>query len=217
VSSSQTGDGRTADRPRRAGRRAVGNPLALAVLAILADRPTHPYEVGRLLRERRKESSIKLNYGSLYMVVEQLARAGFITARETEREGNLPERTVYALTDAGRRELRDWMRDLLGTWRKEYRQFESALALIYVLPPGEAVALLRQRRAQLDTEIEREAAEYDDARARGVARLFLIEAEYRLALLRAERGCVESQVSLIEDNDPRIDRWWRELHLRREE
>ena len=194
----------------------VGNPLALAVMAILADRPTHPYEVAHLLRERRKELSIKLNYGSLYMVVGQLVRAGFIATRATERDGNLPERTVYALTAAGREELRDWMHDLLGNWRKEFHQFESALALIYVVPPGEALDLLRQRRDQLDAEIVRAGAEYEDARARGVGRLFLIEAEYRLALLRAERECVDSQIALIVDNDPEIDRWWRELHLGRD-
>jgi DNA-binding PadR family transcriptional regulator len=186
-------------------------------MAVLSERPAHPYEVSRLLRERRKEDSIKLSYGSLYMVVEQLVRVGYIAPLETEREGNLPERTVYALTDAGRRELRDWMRDLLGTWRKEFRQFESALALVYVVPPAEAVELLRRRRGQLDAEIARAVGEYEDARARGVGRLFLIEAEYRLALLRAERDCVDSQVALIVDNDPEIDRWWRELHLRREE
>ena len=56
------------------GSRKVSNPLALAVLAVLAHGPMHPYEMGRTLRERRNEQSIRLNYGSLYMVVDQLSR-----------------------------------------------------------------------------------------------------------------------------------------------
>ena len=53
-------------------RRRVSNPLALAVLGTLIERPMHPYEISTTLRERGKETSIKLNYGSLYSVVESL-------------------------------------------------------------------------------------------------------------------------------------------------
>ena len=41
------------------------NPLALAVLALLFERPMHPYEMAATLRQRHKEDSIKLRYGSL--------------------------------------------------------------------------------------------------------------------------------------------------------
>ena len=77
------------------------NPLALAVLALLFERPMHPYEMGVILRQRHKEDSIKLRYGSLYTVIDLLLRRGFITARETGRDGRRPERTVYEITPAG--------------------------------------------------------------------------------------------------------------------
>ena len=76
------------------------NPLALAVLICLAERPMHPYEVATTLRQRQKHESVRLNYGSLYGVVESLERRGLIEAQETRRSGRLPERTVYRLTDA---------------------------------------------------------------------------------------------------------------------
>src|SRR5690242_11005973 len=59
-------------------RRRVSNPLALAVLACLTERPMHPYEISTTLRTRGKEKSIKLNYGSLYAVVESLQKHGLI-------------------------------------------------------------------------------------------------------------------------------------------
>ena len=80
----------------------------------------HPYELGRTLRENGDERSIKFNHGSLYMVVGQLARAGFITEQETSRGGQRPERTVYALTDAGRAELRDWLPSWSAQPQHEY-------------------------------------------------------------------------------------------------
>src|SRR5271170_4384245 len=111
-------------------RRKVGNPLALAVLACLFERPMHPYEMAGTLRERHKDESIKLNYGSLYSVVESLQRHELIEAQETERKGRRPERTVYAITNAGALELTDWLSELLSTPVKEYRQFEAALSLL---------------------------------------------------------------------------------------
>src|SRR6201998_3987792 len=121
------------------------NPLALAVLALLFERPMHPYEMGVILRQRHKEESIKLRYGSLYTVIDLLLRRGFIAARETGRDGKRPERTVYEITAAGRDELHAWMTDLIAEPVKEYPQFEPALCLLPVLPPDEALALLRQR------------------------------------------------------------------------
>ena len=51
---------------------------------------------------------------------------------------------MYALTDAGRDELRDWLRELVEEPQHEYPHFVAALSLIAALPPGEVVELLRQ-------------------------------------------------------------------------
>ena len=74
------------------------NALSLAVLTLLFEKPMHPYEMSTTLRHRSKEESIRLNYGSLYAVVESLRKKGLIAVGETLREGNRPERTVYELT-----------------------------------------------------------------------------------------------------------------------
>src|SRR5207342_3039788 len=116
-----------------AGRRAVSNPLALAVLVTLCERPMHPYEMASTMRSRGKERSIKLNYGSLYTVVNNLARHGLIEAMGAGREGWRPERTVYRVTEAGRKELDDWMAELVAVPVKEYPQFEAALSELPVL------------------------------------------------------------------------------------
>jgi DNA-binding PadR family transcriptional regulator len=84
------------------------NPLALAVLALLFERPMHPYEMAATLKQRHKGESIKLRYGSLYTVIELLLKRGFIAAQKTAREGRRPERTVYTLAcpDHRRRDRR---------------------------------------------------------------------------------------------------------------
>lgn len=180
-------------------RRKVANLLALAVLSYLTQRPMHPYELSRALRDHGDDRSIKFNHGSLYMVFRQLAKAGFIVEHETTRDGQRPERTVYVLTDSGRHELHNWLRELIAGPRHEYPSFVAALSLIAALHPDEAVDLLRERIQRLAEKRTETRELIDNATNSGVHPLFLIEEEYRLALLTAENSFVEQFIGRITD------------------
>ena len=193
-------------------RREVGNLLGLAVLSYLTQRPMHPYELGRTLREHGDARSIKYNHGSLYMVVQQLAKAGFVAARETTRAGQRPERTVYALTDAGRRELHDWLRELLEEPQHEYPQFVAGLSLIAALPPSEVVDLLGRRLSRLAAQRTEIRDLIDNTLAMGVHPLFLVEEDYRLALLAAESAFVEQLIHRVNDPETGWGRMWDQFH-----
>jgi DNA-binding PadR family transcriptional regulator len=172
------------------------NPLALAVLVLLYEEPMHPYQMSTTLKERRKEDSIKINYGSLYSVVESLQKRGLIETRETVRAGNRPERTVYAITEAGEGEMVDWLSRLLSDPVKEFPQFEAALSLMPALPPDRAIELLERRLDNQRSALERGRRLMVRARDAGMPRLFAIEHEYEIALLTGE---VEFLSRLLDD------------------
>jgi DNA-binding PadR family transcriptional regulator len=172
-----------------AKRRKVSNLLALSLLTLLTQRPMYPYEMASMLRERGKDNAIKINWGSFYTVVQNLEKYGFIEAVEVIREGRQPERTTYRLTDAGRAELMDWIRELLSVPEREHSSFEAALGESAVLPPDELIDLLRQRLAALEEANGLIQAELATLVAQ-VPRLFLIESEYYLAQRRAEEEWV---------------------------
>jgi DNA-binding PadR family transcriptional regulator len=198
-------------------KRKVSNPLALAVLACLFERPMHPYEMATTMRERGKDQSIKLNYGSLYTVVEALQQNGLIVAQETEREGRRPERTVYRLTDAGRMELIDWVSELLSRPAKEYTRFEAGLSLAGVLPPEDIVALLTQRCVNLEIEISQMRAILQLVQERGLQRMHVIEGEYALAMREAELAWTRNLVEEIGAGKLGDLDEWRALHRALEE
>jgi DNA-binding PadR family transcriptional regulator len=195
-----------------ATKRKVSNLLALAVLSYLMQRSMHPYELGRTLRDNGDDRSIKFNRGSLYMVVRQLEKAGYIAAQETNREGQRPERTVYALTDAGRDELREWLRDLLGEPEHEYPSFVAALSLIGALPPSQVVPLLRHRLQRLTERAAETRRLIDTVLAQGVPELFLVEEQYRLAIDNAESSYVTSLIDQITDPQTGWGPMWAEFH-----
>ena len=203
------------------------NPLALAVLALLFERPMHPYEMAATLKQRHKAESIKIRYGSLYTVIQLLVKRGFIAAKETSREGRRPERTVFALTPSGYDELRAWMQDLLRDPVNEFPQFAAGLSLLPVLPPDEAVALLRHRALRLSAEAARIEAHLTELTQQEVPvppeelppqlvgkkfpPLFVVEAEFALALIKAELAFVSELVRRITEEAWGPLDLWREL------
>lgn len=193
-------------------RRRVNNPLALAVLGCLAERPMHPYEISTTLRERGKEASIKLNYGSLYSVVETLQKHQLIEARETTREGRRPERTVYAITPAGTEEFEDWLAELLSTPVKEYSSLEAGLSLAAALPPDEVARLLDHRAERLRIEVRGLQANHDAARDNHFPDIFLIESHFRQAMLTAELRFVEQLSRDIRSSALSGTKGWRRMH-----
>jgi DNA-binding PadR family transcriptional regulator len=178
--------------------RSRSNPLALAVLTCLYERPMHPYEINQTLRSRAKEASIRLNYGSLYGVVGSLEKYGLIRAVETVRAGKRPPRTVYDITEAGRTEMSEWLSELVAVPVKEFLQFEAGLSLLGALPPDDAVALLRQRCEALEVQLDQSRALHEALSKRGLPRLFSIESEYEAALLEAELAFTRGLVADID-------------------
>jgi DNA-binding PadR family transcriptional regulator len=188
------------------------NPLALAVLITLYERPMHPYEVATTLRQRNKHESVRLNYGSLYAVVDSLERRGLIVPQETARAGRLPERTVYDLTEAGRIEMHDWLTDLIATPVNDYPAFEAALSFLPALPPADVVGLLAERALRLEAEIVQSRSTHEMVAKHGLPRLFSVEGEFRLALRQAELDFVRSLIDDIESGELDGVDWWRAIH-----
>jgi DNA-binding PadR family transcriptional regulator len=192
--------------------RTRSNPLALAVLTCLYEKPMHPYEMSQTLRARGTDQAVRLNFGSLYSVVAGLERRRLIKAVETVREGRRPERTVYDITDRGRTEVSEWLAELLSVPVKEYLQFEAGLALIAALPPDEVVDLLRRRHDALDLQIEQTEATLAALEKRNLPRLFLLENEYQLALHQAELAWIRQLVADIRSGTLGGIEAWRAWH-----
>jgi DNA-binding PadR family transcriptional regulator len=171
---------------------ALANPVALAALGALLERPMHPYQLASVLAGR----GVPVNRGSLYDTVDAMTRAGWIEPRPAERAGARPRRTPYALTGGGRAELVRRLDAQIRAPRREFREFLGAVSHVGVLGPERAADALGERARGLDAFIAEDQRRLDEAMGGDVPRLFVIEAEYALAMLRAERDWV---LALIED------------------
>src|SRR5262245_32339337 len=192
-------------------KRKVDNLLALAVLAELTQRPMHRYELASVLRAHGKERDMDVKLSSLYTVVQNLAKHGFLEAVGNARQGRRPERTTYRITEAGRRELEEWTRALSSEPRSEHPRFTAGLSIMMVLPPEDVIALLHVRLTRLEETIAARRAELAEIR-RDVPRLFLAEDEYALAMLEAEAAWVRALWNELATGSHPDLAGWREWH-----
>ena len=194
-----------------AKRRKVSNLLALALLSLLAQQPMYPYEMAQTLRARGKDRTIRINWGSLYTVVQNLEKHGFIEAAGTNREGRQPERTTYRITEQGMAELRDWLRELLSEPDDQPTPFAAALAEGGILPPDEMAELLAQRLARLDKANAAHQAELTVWSER-LPQILLIESDYELAMRKAQADWVRGLLSAITEGTLGGMDTWRKIH-----
>ncbi|MFD4462687.1 PadR family transcriptional regulator [Nocardia sp. NPDC058480] len=172
-----------------ATKRKVNNLLALAVLSVIVQRPMHRYEIAATLRAHGKDRDMDIKWGSLYTVVQNMEKAGFLEVIGSERDGARPERVIYRITDAGRAEMADWTRELLAAPEPEHHRFTAGLSILAVLPPDEVAVLLGTRIAALEQTIATTRAELTELT---LPRLFLVESEFGLAMLEAEASWARS-------------------------
>ncbi|WP_231610714.1 PadR family transcriptional regulator [Rhodococcus sp. CX] len=152
--------------------------MAIAVLALLEERPMHPYEMYVLLLQRREENLVKLRAGSLYHTVSRLAERNLVQELGIERAGNRPERTTYRITPAGAEAMRTRIAEILRLPVREYPIFPLGLGEAHNLPADEVIALLGERITRLRDNLEELDVIREWVTCNGVPRRYWISLEY---------------------------------------
>jgi DNA-binding PadR family transcriptional regulator len=179
------------------------SPLAMLLLALLVEAPMHPYRMQQVIKERGQDQLVNVaQRNSVYQALDRLVREGLARAGETTREAGRPERTIYEITEEGAATFRRWLLEMLPAPAREFPEFPVALSFLALLSPAETRELLDRR-----VEALQERVTAIDAQApAGLPRLFLMEDEYRGAMLRAELEWLRRVVRDLDDGTLTWDR-----------
>lgn len=176
-------------------------PLAIGALALLNERPMHPYEMYQTLMERHEDRFIKIRPGSLYHTVERLETAKFVKATGTDRDGNRPERTTYAITRAGSSALTNRITEVLSDPVNEFPIFPVALSQSHELPSKKVIACLNTYVDRLDELITEIRGLLDVARSEGVSEAFWITGDFIITVKTAERDWITTMIDRLASKD----------------
>jgi DNA-binding PadR family transcriptional regulator len=162
-----------------------------ALLSLLADGESYGYELKGAFERSVGPQWGALNIGHLYQVLDRLKRDGHVEVVRAEPQPRRPDRLIYAITDRGRAELRDWLRTSSPP-AAGYRD-DLYLKLVAAARAGDAelAAVIRRERerrlGELHTLRELAAREHDPPAAlltEGAA--LHVEAQLRLLGLAEE-------------------------------
>ena len=142
---------------KRSGTRAGRGEVRSAVLALLAERPMHGYQIIREIEER-SGGSWKPSAGSVYPTLQLLADEGFISAEESNG------RKIYSLTEAGREDVAG--ADASAPWESTGPAQGSGFAALTKAGVELAQAASQVGRTGSREQVQEAVAVLDDARRR---------------------------------------------------
>ncbi|HEY3880428.1 MAG TPA: PadR family transcriptional regulator [Trebonia sp.] len=158
--------------------------MALGVLA--RSGPTHGHHIRRVAEVTNVGEWGGVSVGALYRELRKMEQEGLVEATRTEKVGNRPERTVYAITAEGRLELTTLREQAIRPL--EFGPNPLGVALMFAggdMEPGELRRALRARREMLAIRAGQIKADCDQLVANGHLDL-LAETNMRRAVMHAE-------------------------------
>jgi len=173
--------------------------VSVLLLALLSERPMHPYEAFGLLEERHDTRLVRVTAGAVYHGFERLERDGLARREGTDRQGRRPERTTYALTDAGRDALSQRVRSLLADDHPAYPLLAVGIAEAEALPADQVVEALRERLRRDGEWLDRLRDAHQRLSARGLERRHMLDVEYEVAMLDAQNRWLAGIVAELVD------------------
>ncbi len=155
-------------------------PLQHAVLALLADGPSHGYQLRGSFEQAVGPQWGGLNIGHLYQVLDRLGRDGLVV-HERREQSTKPDRLVYELTAAGRAELQRWLAEPAERTRGHRDDFFlKLLAATHLDDGGTVAAVIGRQRAYLLRQLRAVTQDRHDPATDAVAVLVGAAAEMHL-------------------------------------
>ena len=175
--------------------------VATMVLGLLAEGERHGYDILREMEERGMMRWARVSRVAVYKALSRLESEGSLISW-TEKEGNLPEKRIYAITSEGQENLKDMVYTICASMEPLRLDTAVGLAFISRLDKEEAVDALRSRMSFLETQAKRLRRERDIME--GIADgIFMDTIAYEHAAYRSELRCLRGIVDRIKSGSPK--------------
>ena len=123
------------------------------LLGIIAETPINPYEIIKLMDYISVGNWLSFAPSSIYATIKTLQDKGYITGKNI-KEGNMPEKTVYTITEAGQKQLNTAIEGFLGNLEWDYAKFNIATILICHIAKDRALDILNEKIKKLNEKID---------------------------------------------------------------
>lgn len=159
---------------------------ALMLLGLINQKPLNAYEIKKMLTSLNMRWWYNIADSTLYAAIKGLETKGYVSGK-VEKNGNMPEKTVYSVTPAGLRALKDNLRSAILVFDYDATGFSIAAFFMDVLEPAERVDLLQRRVEYLDRYAEGIRRQIESMEAEHAHKAHILNVSRMEALALAEQ------------------------------
>ncbi|MBP2000519.1 DNA-binding PadR family transcriptional regulator [Paenibacillus shirakamiensis] len=183
--------------------------MKLAILGILLEKDMHPYEMRLKMKEKAVDRNAKIQIGSLYYAVDQLALQGYLEVVEVIKSDKRPDKTVYHITDTGIAYFEELLMQQFEMMEPVYHPMYIALAFAKYGDQKKIAAVLKERVRKTEHQVNFYYEIYQDhvgTVSRSVLYLMAGRYEHELTELKWLRKLYEdAEAGLLAEMGERID------------
>jgi len=118
--------------------------IEMILLSLVNEKASYAYEIDKMLDEKNMRTWLKIGVASVYQVLDRLERKGYLECKK-EREGKMPVRKRFFITDKGKEKLKSDVKDLLASLESFYLDLNVGLKCSQLLTPLEIKECLDNR------------------------------------------------------------------------
>lgn len=114
------------------------------ILGVITERPTNPYEITKYGEYVGIHNWLNFPAQSIYSAIKMLLKKGFIVGRSV-KDGNMPDKTVYSITETGEKEFLNTLEEYLGNTEWDFAKFNIATIFICHLSKEKVYQILDKK------------------------------------------------------------------------
>jgi DNA-binding PadR family transcriptional regulator len=191
---------------------------ALFILGIIANEPTNPYTMSKLVNFNRRTLRKKIPAQTVFSIIKILSKKGLISG-EKVKKGNMPDMTVYSISAKGQKILKQNLMACITSPEDPMTNLVLSLMLICYLDKDEALQALHEYRDKIRVDIATRKHILSMAIKEDTIFTRIISAHHIFNIQRANLETVEELIEDLEAN-PQCKNfpvpWWREEYLKSE-
>ena len=165
--------------------------IEVLLLYIVNEKPSYAYEIDKTIELREMKRWVRVGVASIYRVIIKLEEKGLVYS-QNEKEGRMPERKRYYVTDLGRAALVEVSKRLLSNLEWYYLDLNVGLETADSLPPGDIAGCLKKRLTKVKANMRRMKEIYTSGKELGDKKRVVIQS--LIHLRRAEEKFLQEVI-----------------------
>lgn len=176
--------------------RTVLSRTTLLVLGIIGEAPINPYAIVRLMNQKRRSLRRNVHAQTVYGIVNTLSTKKLIIGKKI-RNGNMPSKTIYSITNKGKELIRNNLLSYLSTPENNLSELALSMMLAGYLDKETVLKALDEYRSKAGEEItiRKNLGSFDISEEAYIRKIAI---EHTLNILEVNFKTVSQLIKIIE-------------------